>query len=70
LKKSSAVTLKIYNVIGQKVIEESYGTMSAGEYEKAINMERLSSGVYLYRIEITGTDGATFSAQKKLLLLK
>ncbi len=57
-------------MLGQKVAEANYGSMNAGQYQKSINMERLSSGLYLYRIEATGADGAKFIAERKLLLLK
>ncbi|HUI30989.1 MAG TPA: T9SS type A sorting domain-containing protein, partial [Candidatus Acidoferrales bacterium] len=70
LKEPSVVALSIYDVLGQKVVEETCGKMSAGSYEKSVNMEGLSSGVYLYRIDITGNDGERFTAGKKLLLLK
>jgi flagellar hook assembly protein FlgD len=38
------------------------GTNSAGE--------KVASGVYLYKLEAVGSNGATFVQTKKLLLLK
>jgi hypothetical protein len=70
LKQASTVTLAIYNVLGQKLIEESYGTMNAGRYEKSMNMDRYSSGVYFYRIDVVGNDGQQFVSIKKLVLMK
>ena len=80
LKQASAVTLAIYNVLGQKVLEKDYGTMNAGRYEKSVDMAGYSSGVYFYRIDAIGNsaqsgsasggDGQNFVSVKKLVLLK
>ncbi|HEY9166400.1 MAG TPA: T9SS type A sorting domain-containing protein [Candidatus Kryptonia bacterium] len=70
LKEQSEVTLTIYNVLGQDVATYSYGTMGGGRYQEEINLERLTSGVYYYRLDATGTDGKRFTSIKKLLELK
>ncbi len=75
LKQTSTVTLAVYNVLGQKVLEENYGTMNAGSYVKSMNMNRYSSGVYFYRIDaignsLSGGDGQQFVSIKKLVLMK
>ncbi len=70
LKQQSTVTLEIYNVLGQKVIEQNYGAMDAGRYNEIVNMDRFASGVYLYRIAAVGNDGQRFVSIKKLVLMK
>ncbi|HEY9164531.1 MAG TPA: LamG-like jellyroll fold domain-containing protein [Candidatus Kryptonia bacterium] len=70
LKEASTVTLEIYNVLGQRVMEQEYGTMSAGRYDESISMGRFSSGVYYYRISAVGNDGQKFTSVKKLVLMK
>jgi len=70
LKEQSTVALDIYNVLGERVMEENHGTMSAGRFNEIVNMDRFASGVYLYRISATGNDGQKFEAIKKLMLLK
>ena len=55
LKEQSKVTLDIYNVLGQRVLENNYGTMNAGRYNEVVNMEKFASGVYFYRISAVGT---------------
>ncbi|MCL5021006.1 MAG: T9SS type A sorting domain-containing protein, partial [Bacteroidetes bacterium] len=70
LKETSNVTLEIFNVLGQRVLDEKYGIMNAGEYRKTINMSDFSSGVYFYRLIANGNNGERFVAIKKLLLLK
>ncbi|HEY9164530.1 MAG TPA: T9SS type A sorting domain-containing protein [Candidatus Kryptonia bacterium] len=70
LKEASTVTLEIYNVLGQRVMEQEYGTMNAGRYNESISMGRFSSGVYYYRISAVGNDGQKFTSVKKLVMMK
>ncbi len=70
LNQASTVVLRIYNMLGQKVVEEAYGRMGAGTYEKSVTMNGLSSGVYIYKIDVAGEGGGRFNAAKKFLLLK
>lgn len=70
LKQSSTVTLEVFNVLGQRVLEQNYGNMDAGQYSKLVAMASLSSGVYYYRIIAQGGDGQRFVSVKKLVLMK
>jgi hypothetical protein len=70
LKQTSTVTLDIYNTLGQRVLEDNYGAMNAGRYDEVVNMGKMASGVYLYRIAALGNDGQKFTAMKKLVLVK
>ena len=70
LKVTSRVTLEVFNVLGQNVLEREYGNMSAGSYERDLNMDQYASGVYFYLLRAVGTDGQIFRAAKKMLLMK
>lgn len=70
LKQFSAVTIDIYNVLGQRVIENSYGNMAAGRYNEVVNMDKFASGIYYYRIVANGTNGEKFTSIKNMILLK
>jgi hypothetical protein len=59
------VKLAIYNMLGEEVATIVNTTQKAGKYEVNFNASKLSSGVYVYRIEATN-----FTASKKLMLLK
>ena len=64
------VTLGIYNILGQKIVELVNGSLEGGNYTVQWNGtnssgECVSSGVYLYRIE-----AGEFAQNKKMLLLK
>jgi photosystem II stability/assembly factor-like uncharacterized protein len=66
IPKSSNVTLKVYDVLGNEVM-----TIVGGEYQAAnnytynVDFSKLSSGVYYYTIK-----AGDFSATKKLMLVK
>jgi len=70
LKQASSVTFEIYNTLGQRVFANDYGTISAGRYEKVVDMDKYASGVYFYRIAAVGNDGQKFVSTKKLVLMK
>ncbi|HUI30564.1 MAG TPA: right-handed parallel beta-helix repeat-containing protein [Candidatus Acidoferrales bacterium] len=70
LKEQSTVALDIYNVLGQRVLENNYGAMNAGRFNEVVNMDRFASGVYFYRIAAIGNNGQKFVSIKKLVLMK
>jgi hypothetical protein len=70
LKEQSTVAIGVYNVLGQKVLTENYGSMNAGRYNEVVNMDRFASGVYFYRIDAAGSDGQKFVSIKKMVLMK
>ena len=75
LSGNSSVTLKIYNTLGQEVVELlNNEAMDEGEYELTFDASALSSGLYFYRIsgQTTSEDGSVqpFSDVKKMLLVK
>jgi hypothetical protein len=70
LKKTGHVTLHIYNILGEKVKTLLDQDQPAGFYQinwdgKNDNGKPISSGIYLYKLEVNG-----FSEAKRMLLLK
>lgn len=59
------VKLAVYNMLGEEVAIILNMIQEAGKYEVNFSASKLSSGVYLYRIET-----ANHTASKKLLVLK
>jgi len=57
--------LKLYDILGREVSRLVNEFKAAGEYTIDFNADRLSSGVYFYRMETSG-----FSDIKKMMLLK
>jgi len=63
--QQSAVSLKIYNILGQKVATLVDGEEKAGYKRVAWDASSLSSGIYVYRLQ-----AGEFSQTRKMLLLK
>lgn len=65
ISEQTYASIKIFNVLGQKVKEIYLGLISAGIYKKTIDMTGFASGIYFYQLN-TGR----FEAVKKMLLLQ
>jgi hypothetical protein len=65
LEKASNVTLKVYDMLGRKVATLAQGRNSPGEHSVTWNADRVSSGVYFYRIVAGG-----FVQTKRMILMK
>jgi photosystem II stability/assembly factor-like uncharacterized protein len=66
----SIVSIKLYNSLGQEVSTLLEEEVDAGEHEFCFNAGRLSSGTYVYSLKAFGDNGKTYSASKKVILLK
>ncbi|MEQ9308660.1 MAG: T9SS type A sorting domain-containing protein [Balneolaceae bacterium] len=54
VENSGAVSLSVYNLMGQKVAELVNETKSAGSYNVTWNASQAASGMYYYRLEAGG----------------
>jgi hypothetical protein len=63
--RTSFVTLKVYNVLGEAVETIVQGAHSAGEYRVEWNSRTLPSGVYFYSLQ-----AGSYTSVKKMMLLK
>jgi len=59
------VSLKLFNILGQEVANLVQEQQDAGRYEVKIDGSKLTSGIYLYRVE-----AGTFVSVKKMMLIK
>lgn len=65
------VKLSVFNTIGQELETLVSEYQSAGTYEILWNADQFTSGVYFYKFEVTGKDGALVNKEmKKLVLIK
>ena len=65
LPKDSDVKLTVFNMLGQEVATLFNGTLNAGIHKVDFDASKLTSGLYLYRIE-----AGNFISVKKMLLMK
>ena len=65
LKDDGFVKLRLFNMLGQQVVELVNGQLKAGAHTAILDARNLSSGTYLYVLEVNG-----FRAQKRLQIIK
>ncbi|MBM2841390.1 MAG: Por secretion system C-terminal sorting protein [Bacteroidetes bacterium] len=75
LPQASEVTLNVYDLLGRRVTTLVDGEQSAGYHSVEWNGtnssgNKISSGVYFYRIEARSGGGIHFASLKKMLILK
>jgi photosystem II stability/assembly factor-like uncharacterized protein len=70
LPVEAAVSIKLYNVMGEETATILSQAYPAGNFSLNLDASRFTSGVYFYRLEASGNDGSSFIDTKKLTLLK
>lgn len=65
IKEASFVSLKVYNVIGEEVANLVNEQMTPGNYNYSFDASKLTSGIYLYRLQ-----AGDFVSTKKMILIK
>ena len=65
IPKESYISLKVYNLMGQEVATLVSGNQTAGKYTVPFDASRLSSGVYMYRLQ-----AGTSVEVKRMILMK
>ena len=64
------VKLTVFDITGREVKVLTNEKMNTGSYEINFNGTGISSGVYFYRLDVTGDEGLSFSETKKMILVK
>ena len=65
IPEKSHVTLKVYNLLGQQVASLVNEVQTQGNYVALFEANKLSSGVYFYKLE-----AGKYSQTRKMLLMK
>lgn len=66
-------TLKVYDILGNKIITLVDEFKFAGEYDVTLDASGLSSGLYFYQLSLSNPEagsGQVFTQTKKMILLK
>lgn len=69
IAEHSFVVLKVYNTLGEEVAILLNEEKDAGKYSLRFNAQELPSGVYLYKLNASGSSGE-YNFVKKFILLK
>ena len=70
IPENGFVKLKIYDLLGKEVKDLVNANYSRGEYAVDFNAADLSSGIYVYSIEVNAESGNTFKETKRMTLVK
>ena len=75
LPEQSAVTLKVFNLLGQEVVTLVNAVQGASSYAVSWNGsnargQQVSTGIYFYRLEAKSATGKNFGSIRKMLLVK
>ncbi len=65
IPERSEVKIEVFNILGQKVVTLLDESRDAGEHSVVFEADKLSSGIYYYRLKT-----ASFSDVKSMVLLK
>jgi len=65
LSEPGRVTLEVYNILGQRVVQMDRGYQEPGLHVMRLDANNLASGVYLYRLH-----GDAISETRKFNLLR
>jgi hypothetical protein len=70
LPVDSKVNIKIFNIIGEEMLELTSSFYAAGVHSLNLDASMFGSGVYLYKITASGIDGSSYSSMMKMILTK
>ncbi|MFH1733841.1 MAG: T9SS type A sorting domain-containing protein, partial [bacterium] len=70
LSSVSHVNLTVYDVSGRKVAELTDGFRDAGRHEVTFEASGLASGIYLYRLQTSGSGTIPTTVTGKIVLMK
>lgn len=68
--RTSLVTLKVYDILGNEVAVPVNEIKPAGTYNLKFDASHLTSGVYFYQLSSTTGSGQVFVQTRKMILLK
>lgn len=70
LPESADVSIKIYNIVGQRVTTLLNENMEVGFHTARFEADNLASGVYIVRLTANGTSGEQFTSEITMQLIK
>jgi hypothetical protein len=66
LEEPAEVVLTVFDISGRQIMQENLGTKQAGLHSEEVNLEGLTSGMYIYEVELNNT----WRQQSTMMLIK
>ena len=71
ITSSGKVNITVYDILGNRVSELVNAEQNAGTYEAGFDASGFATGIYIYKITVSGSSqGSSFTATKKMMLIK
>ena len=70
LPVSGIADMRVYDMLGREVKILISQEFTSGSYSVEFSADNLSSGIYFYKLNFTGSNGTNFFDTKKLILIK
>ncbi|MHA2061345.1 MAG: T9SS type A sorting domain-containing protein [Candidatus Sifarchaeia archaeon] len=72
IPQTTNVTLKIFNILGEKVATLVSDRLTAGSYNYEWDASKMASGVYMYRLSVGSLSGQAeeFVETRKMVLMR
>jgi len=55
LNQGGNLSLEVYNIVGQKVLELQQGFVNAGNHKFILNRSQMNTGIYFYTVTLNST---------------
>ena len=65
-----SVQLKVYDILGNELSTLVNEQKAPGIYEVEFNGNELTSGLYIYKLQVNTQNGGSFTQSRKMILLK
>lgn len=66
IEEPAEVVLTVFDISGRQIMQENLGTKQAGLHSEEVNLEGLTSGMYIYEVELNNT----WRQQSTMMLIK
>lgn len=70
LPEQAAISINVYNMLGQRVATLINSTLDAGYHTTQFDASRLASGIYIVKIQAIGNSGERFNSTRQISLVK
>jgi len=70
LPHESKVLLKVYNLLGENISVIYNGLLNKGKHEFNFDAQKLTSGIYIYKLDAVSENNNLYSFSKKMVLAK